>query len=217
MRGKWFLEFSEMVAPSKQDANAMKAFITRRIDRVRLAYGRRSVDLPRQCVFIGTINPDATNEYLNDDTGGRRWWPIAVGRVSFDKLQAMRDQLFAEAVDAVMKGAETHIVDREILDLARTEQRSRQTTDPWLAVIAEYLADDKVQFVTTKEIWVYALKGSESQLATVHQRRIASCLRELGFVAKVKRDCEVGKAIRGYADRKYDQTETDRELGRLLE
>lgn len=215
MRGKWFLEFSEMVAPTRQDANAMKAFITRRIDRVRLAYGRRSVDLPRQCVFIGTINPDATQEYLTDDTGGRRWWPIRVGKVNFGALQKMRDQIFAEAVDLVMKGEATHIIDHEILEIARAEQRARQTTDPWLGVIQESLGDKKYGFITTKDIWVFTLKGSESNLSVVHQRRIASCLKELGFVPLVRRDpTDKTKVIRGFVHR--DTAGIEKQLGDML-
>lgn len=214
MRGKWFLEFSEMVAPTKQDANAMKAFITRRVDRVRLAYGRRSVDLPRQCVFIGTINPDATKEYLNDDTGGRRWWPIEIGKVRFSDLEAMRDQLFAEAVDLVMKGEATHIIDHEVLELARSEQRARQTTDPWAGVIQEFMADKTYTYITTKDVWVYALKGSEAQLSVVHQRRIALCLKDLGFVPHVRRDAAAGKVVRCFVHN--DHLQADKNLGEML-
>lgn len=214
MRGKWFLEFSEMVAPTKQDANAMKAFITRRVDRVRLAYGRRTVDLPRQCVFIGTINPDATNEYLLDDTGGRRWWPIRVGKVDFQKLQNMRDQLFAEAVQMVLQGEATHITDHDLLAMAKNEQKLRQTTDPWSDIIGEFVADKKLTFVTSKEIWVFVLKGAEAQFSNAHQRRIANCLKENGYISKVKRIGD--KLHRGFEPVGYDQTEVDRQTGEMF-
>lgn len=196
MRGKWIIEFSEMEAQNRHDAQAMKAFITRRVDRVRLAYGKRSMDFPRHCVFMGTMNPDATGEYLSDSTGNRRIWPVLIHKVKFDDLAAMRDQLFAEAADLVMKGEAIHIIDHEIIKEAITEQRKRQTTDPWRDIITEYMAKEPVSFVTTKDVWVWCLKGSESQLSVLHQRRIAFCLKECGFIPHVKR--EEGRLVRGF-------------------
>lgn len=201
MRGKWFIEFSEMEAVNKHEQQAMKAFITRKVDRVRLAYGRRSVDLPRQCVFMGTMNPDATGEYLNDQTGNRRIWPIKIGRVKFKELADMRDQLFAEAVDMVLKGEATYIIDREIVHLAMSEQKARQSSDPWSAPIAEFLNGLIAgrDFVTTRDVWVYALHGSESQLTLAHQRRIAGCLQELGYKKHLKWDADNKRPVRGFS------------------
>lgn len=175
-----------MEVTRRADAQALKAFITRKVDRVRLAYGRRSIDLPRQNVFVGTINADATNEYLSDSTGNRRFWPVRIGRVNFDELKAVRDQLFAEAVDLVLKGEPDYIIDDEIQKIAVIEQRKRQSTDPWQDQISEFMADKMERFVTTSDVWLFCLKGSESQLNVTHQRRIAHCLKEIGFVKHVK-------------------------------
>lgn len=188
MRGKWFIEFSEMDPQNRHDAQAMKAFITRKVDRVRLAYGRRAIDLPRQCVFVGTMNPDATGEYLQDATGNRRWWPVEIRQVKFAELQASRDQLFAEAVNLVLSGEATHIIDQEVVGLALEAQRARQTTDPWGVSISEFLEGKKETFITGKDVWVYALKGNEAAFTVGHQRRIAACLKEFGYVPRVRRD-----------------------------
>jgi len=215
MRGKWFIELSEMEAIRRTDAQALKAFITRRVDRVRLAYGKRSVDLPRQCVMVGTINPDATSEYLTDTTGNRRMWPIYIKKVNFAGLQSIREQLFAEAVDLVLGGEDTYIVDREVLQLADEEQKKRLNSDPWETAISEYCTDKVFRFVTTKEVWVFALKGSDSALSNVQQRRIARCLKELGFVPHVKRDPD-GRVVRGFVHREALRVDKEMEDSLLI-
>jgi len=43
--------------------------------------------------------------------------------------------LFAEAVDLVLKGEALHIIDEEVIGLARIAQHARQTSDPWGEII----------------------------------------------------------------------------------
>lgn len=68
--GSWIVELGEMQAVKKSANEAIKAFISRRIDKVRLPYLARSEEYPRQAAFAGTTNNEA---FLKDPTGGRRF------------------------------------------------------------------------------------------------------------------------------------------------
>lgn len=100
MQGAWLLELPELTGFQRSDVRAIKAFISRRKDRARMAYARRAGEFPRQCIFIGSTND---REYLKDDTGGRRFWPVecrlAVGQeIDTDDLERNVEQIWAETV-----------------------------------------------------------------------------------------------------------------------
>jgi predicted P-loop ATPase len=73
IQGALIAEIPELSAFTKSDVNALKATTAAREDKVRLSYGRRAIVFKRQCLFMGSTND---REYLNDITGGRRFWPI---------------------------------------------------------------------------------------------------------------------------------------------
>ena len=127
LRGKWIIEIGELSAMRRSEVERVKAFISRSSDHYRPSYGRRSQDFARQCVFIGTTNADA---YLADETGGRRFWPVKVGKIDTDALRRDIGQLWAEAVAAFKAGEAWHLP-REIEMQAREQQADRRITDPW--------------------------------------------------------------------------------------
>ena len=99
--GKWLIDRAELSAFNKSDLSALKAFMTKCDDKFRPAYGRKQIIRQRQCVFAGTTNAKV---YLKDETGNRRFWPIACGKIDLDGLARDRDQLLAEAFIAYKQG-----------------------------------------------------------------------------------------------------------------
>jgi predicted P-loop ATPase len=97
MQGKWIMEIPELSGFGRADVRQIKAFISTTEDRARMAYARRAGSFPRQCIFIGSTND---REYLKDDTGGRRFWPMpcTVDEIDTQALESNIDQIWAEAV-----------------------------------------------------------------------------------------------------------------------
>jgi predicted P-loop ATPase len=96
MQGSWILELPELQGFGRHEVQTIKAFVSTQSDKVRLAWETRAKQYHRQCIFIGSTND---GQYLRDDTGGRRFWPIACGieEIDTDGFEAEVDQIWAEA------------------------------------------------------------------------------------------------------------------------
>jgi len=97
MQGAWILELPELQGFGRHEVAIIKAFVSSQTDKTRLSYDRRARNYERQCIFIGSTN-DST--YLRDDTGGRRFWPVAceVDEIDTEAFGREVDHVWAEAV-----------------------------------------------------------------------------------------------------------------------
>jgi putative DNA primase/helicase len=180
LQGRWVIELGEMASMSRAETAQVKRYLTTATDAYRRAYGRRTTRVPRQCVFIGTVN-DA--EYLKDDTGNRRFWPVAVGTVDTEALRRDRDQLWAEAAYYYREGYRWW-PDRADAALLADEQEQRYRPDPWEAVVDRYLAvalARRRDHVTTSDILVEALKKDLPQITESDGIRVGKILARFGW------------------------------------
>jgi predicted P-loop ATPase len=122
LQGVWIVEMSELHTLSKAEAEEAKQFISRRKDRFRGAFKRRTEDFPRQCIFAGTTNQDV---YMKDETGARRFWPFKCVDIKLDELIRDRDQIWAECVQLYRAGHSVYLETDVLEDLARSEQSGR--------------------------------------------------------------------------------------------
>jgi predicted P-loop ATPase len=175
--GRWLIEIAEMDKFDRAESAAMKAFISRTTERYRRAYAKRTGDEPRQCVFAGTVNH---RSYLKDETGNRRYWPVAVGRVDLPGLCPVRDQLFAEAWHRAVTLGEQYWPDAMFEDLfIQPEQDARLEADLWEPMVESFLRD-KDQ-VLVHEVVVACVGGGSFHLSTTNRNRVIRIMESLGW------------------------------------
>lgn len=142
IQGKWIIEAGEMAGYTRAEENASKQFLSRQVDVFRQAYGRRTQEYPRRCVFFGSSNQ---YEFLRDITGNRRFWPVDIEAQKPTKnvyvnLPGEVDQIWAEAVVRYKNGESLIIEDNEAaLKIAETAREAHMESNSKQGLINEFL------------------------------------------------------------------------------
>ncbi len=191
MSGKLIVEFSEGESFSRADTKKMKSVISTRFDTYRTPYEKRPKDIPRRCVFAMTTN---NSEFLKDETGNRRFFPIVVEKpfVDLEWLKENRQQMFAEALYRVETLNEMlHEYPLEEAEAIRAEKMIKTGLEDiigdWLEMPKEAYGNNMTVLniaengVSTTEVWLHALKGHEDRFPKWEEMRIAQALQMLGM------------------------------------
>lgn len=183
MLGKWLIEVGELDSIRGREAEAVKAFVSRQVDRVRLSYARRAEDYPRQCIFIGSTNDQ---EYLTDETGNRRYWPIQVGRARRQWLRENRDQLWAEAKFRYELGEKLYLP-RELEEVAKGEQEKRFEVDVWETLVKQIVEKESDENAVFQTVEIYrAITLSNSTPSMAEAKRIAKIMHRLKYQKAIR-------------------------------
>lgn len=188
LRRKWVVELPELDALSRSEATRVKAFLSSQVDTYRASYGRCVRDYPRQCVLIGTTNAE---QYLKDETGARRFWPVRVRQIDVEGLRQHRDQIWAEAHARYAAGEPWHMTASSVLRDAEEEQSDRYCVDPWEVVVREWLndpfqagAERRRNGVTTTDVLMGALRMLPARMTRADKTRVGASLRRLGWTSR---------------------------------
>lgn len=159
LNGKWICELGELIAVTKsKEVEAVKAYLSRQYDYYRPAYARRTVNVPRQCFFIGTTNKE---QFLTDKTGNRRFLPVKVkvqGRELFGAENQIKEyiaQCWAEAFLTYLNGELSAVADVKLLDEIKKQQEEATEIDYRVDLIKAYVQDK--ERVCVLSIWENAL------------------------------------------------------------
>ena len=203
--GVWIMEVGELAGMRKAEAETIKLYISKQLDRFRPAYGRRTQEFPRQCIFIGTTNE---SQFLRDATGNRRFWVVDTPN---DPTLDMWDELtpetvkliWGEAVELYKKGEKLYLP-KDLEKVAREVQETYEEENPRAGIVADYLDrllpegwDDldlytrrqwletdavgtvKRTTVCTLEIWAEALGGNPDKIDRYVSKEIRDIMARL--------------------------------------
>ena len=180
--GKWLAEIAELSALRGKDVESVKSFLSTSHDSYRKSYGKLNETFPRQTVFAGTTNAD---EYLPDETGGRRFWPIklrAGDEVRVDAIRDDRDHLWAEAVAAYRAG-EKWWFDESESGVLRSLQESVRVRDIAEMRVCEWLQGQPGE-VTASQVGAIAFptKDGDRGVSMASTRYLRAARWEKSFV-----------------------------------
>jgi predicted P-loop ATPase len=142
LQGTWIVEMGELSALKKAEVEAIKQFLSKRVDKFRVSYGHYANNYPRQCVFFGSTNRE---EFLRDVTGNRRFWPVKTEMQErtknlFNDLTDYEiDQVWAEAAAAWQDG-ETLYLDAGVAFEALKVQELHMEESDKFGQVQEYLS-----------------------------------------------------------------------------
>lgn len=197
LRRKWIYELGELAGLKGRDLERKKNFLSAGVDNYRASYGRRNKDVPRQVIFAGTTNED---DYLDDRTGNRRFWPVKVqDYLNRDLIVRDRDQLWAEAFTRFNAGEPWHVDTPAFRELCEGEQEKRVKEDTWESIIEDWLASpwvtrpdsvdgkwktevaDLKKGITTADVLTGAVRIKPGDITTADEMRAAAALRSIGW------------------------------------
>ena len=178
IRGKWIVELGELDSFNKAESTKAKQFFSASTDTYRESYGRRTNDVPRQCVFVGTTNQE---EYLKDATGNRRYWPVFCNKVDLEQLREIRDQLWAEALFCFEAG-DIWWVNKDESKMFAEAQDERFVVDEWEGPILAWMEESQIgETATGNEILTQALKLDFGHWGKPEQMRVGAIMHRLGW------------------------------------
>jgi len=192
--GKWIIEAAELVGVRKGQVEHIKKLISKQVDGpVRMAYARLPVEMPRQFIVVGTTN---SSQYLQDDTGNRRFWPVKTESFDLDYISDMRDQVWAEAAHLEAQG-ESIRLRKELYAMAALQQERRRIEDPWEETFILMFPKNEKHRVPPETLWE-ALHIPKDKLDEKAQHRVVKIMQRLGFRRMAVRDSE-NKVVKGWA------------------
>lgn len=195
LRGKLVVEIAEMRGFAGRDAEAKKAWVSRRVEEWREPYQRTTTKYPRRAICLGTAND---SEQLDDPTGERRFLPIMSGTTDVDAIIADRDQLWAEGAALYRQSG---VAWRDAERLAKAVHADFKISDSWAEIIAHWL--ESVPITMLGEIPSPYPKNNAGPFA-LHQVAEKALGIRRGDITR-REEIRIGKVLRGLGYEKVDQ------------
>jgi predicted P-loop ATPase len=220
----WLHENADLAGMKKAEVETVKAFASRTTDIARAAFAHFVVKQLRHSIETGSTNSE---EYLQSQTGNRRFWPLRVLR-AIDIAQLKRDrlQLIGEAATYQAAG-ESITLDETMWADAAVVQEGRRVKDAWEDILEDIpteieivdwnnsqysdgprkmqridireLVDDGGSRVASLDLLTHVLGIPLGQQTTVHSMRLSVVMKRLGWQRDGNKISIRGKQVRGFS------------------
>jgi putative DNA primase/helicase len=211
VRGRMIAELGEMdIMRTSDDVNRVKSFISAKVYDVDIKFVEKTAPLPSTVSFIGTSN---MGEYLVDETGNRRFYPIKIRDIDKDWLARNREKAeklhahYARKAECLTR--EERFSRVRLSDEARTFIEGRRQNamiryadhSAVVDVVGKWWAGksddyDRMRMCVQDHEIQKMLTDSGYMMRLTHHS-VQSGMVELGFEKKVKRDYS-GKTRKGW-------------------
>ena len=218
----WIYENADLAGLRKTDIESVKAYASRQTDIARAAFAHFVVKQPRHSIEVGSTN---SKEYLQSQTGNRRFWPLEVlASIDIEKLATDRLQLIGEAAKYQSDG-ESVVLDEALWPDAAIEQEERRTKDPWedvLANVPRYVKEIKgydngtpvertvlivhldetmgMEIVASQSLLKYLLEIPVSHQTTATGMRLSAVMKQLSWTRSSNGYITIGgERVKGYS------------------
>ena len=180
MIGSAIVELSEMTGQGKAGMNRIKMFMTTTADKVRLAYRRDAIPIPRRNIFVATVNE---NSLPNDPSGNRRWVALRVAGTKIEPAEyltdAKRRSLFRAAFLRYMDGdranmpREQYRLQREFNEGARIVD---EEAEEWVSAALGARADNQGR-IALNDVMAY-IRGEYPDMRAYSHPKLPAILSE---------------------------------------
>jgi len=181
LQGIWIMELGELAGIKKIDVEVVKSFLSRVNDQYRPSYGQYVENHMRTGIIVGTTN--ATDGFLRDITGNRRFWTVYVPGNSKKRIWDMTGeevgQIWAEALYRYIDGEKIYL-ERELEQIAEEKQREAMESDPRQGLIEEYLLETSKDKVCLLEIWCECLGKDRAEMKKSDAYELEGILKRIG-------------------------------------
>jgi hypothetical protein len=189
LQGASVVEIPENVLSKRSDADMIKGYFSTKTSRIRRAYGKDFEFLVRRNVFVITLNPDHTKQYLTDPTGNIRYFPVECGankdkswQINIPLFKDSWPQIIAEAIVARRSGEQYYLtVEQQELQIENLE--TREVENPAEHDVKQFLIRTKSLYEDFGFETAHIMKYLKEELReTYSNQAVSNALGHLGFV-----------------------------------
>lgn len=125
---------------TRRNINAFKAFVTRKMDSVRVPYGRKNQRTSRRTVLCATVNP---SEILVDPGQNTRFFIVEIkGRVNWNDINTFNmDQVWAQVLHEYENNESCYLSEAEQELLIKSNNAYREVSELEHAILDTYNFD----------------------------------------------------------------------------